>query len=183
MTFRVNGGIINSQTLTGSLRFFKMTASGTEFRWTISDGSVNLPVSSTGGPTGSTVTEYFEVGSGKPVPNSAAELALKAISEKADIVLVGLDAVNASTTIVYFACSATSIGWGSDTPDYNTPPANADLTASACAAQMQVAVRALPNATVYITAGATPPLNTQAPVSSVVAFTGITVAEVPFKLV
>ena len=41
MTFKVNGGIINNQTLTGSLRYFKMTG---PFAWTVSDGSVNLPV-------------------------------------------------------------------------------------------------------------------------------------------
>ena len=258
MTFRVNGGIINSQTLTGSLRFFKMTAASTEFRWTVSDGSVNLPVSTSGGntivvtivssasgpkqfviagdftavlTTGSKLvvsgtaggvndglytvstssygapnttvtvveavpatlggggllsglfTTYFEVGADRPVPNSAAELALREISKKADIVMIGMDASYASTAIIYFAISTTSVGWGSDTPPYDVPPANTDLTASACAAQMQVAVRALPNATVYITAGAVPPLNTQTPVPSTVAFTGITIVEVPFKLV
>jgi hypothetical protein len=181
MVFKVNGGIINDQTLTGSLRFFKMVGAANQFDWTISDGTVNLPVSVTGDNPG--ITTYFQVGNGRPVPNSAAELALREISSKADITMIGLDAVGDATTTVYFACSASSIGWGSDTPAYDVPPANADLTTAACAAQMQAAVQALPNATVYITVGAGVPSNQQAPVSAVVAFGAITVTEVPFKLV
>lgn len=68
MTFKVNGGIINSQTLTGSLRFFKMIG---PFAWTVSDGSVNLPVSSSGGKTftspiisATTGTNQFVIGPG-----------------------------------------------------------------------------------------------------------------------
>ena len=57
MTFKVIGGIINSQTLTGSLRYFKMTG---PFAWTVSDGSVNLPVQVSGGAV--TATTYFVVG-------------------------------------------------------------------------------------------------------------------------
>jgi len=182
MTVKVNGGIINSQTLTGSLRFFKMAAATTEFHWTVSDGTVNLPVSVLGGP-GVGITTYFEVGNNRPVPNSAADLALKEIAKQADIVMIGMDASYGSTAIIYFACSATAFGWGSNTPDYSTPPANTGEDLTAAAPAMQVAVRALPNATVYITAGSTAPLNQQAPVTAVVSFAGITITEVPFKLV
>ena len=52
MVFRVNGGIINSQTLTGGMRFFKITDPtplATTFAWTVSNGTVNLPVSVSGG--------------------------------------------------------------------------------------------------------------------------------------
>lgn len=156
MAFRVNGGIINSQTLTGGMRFFKIVG---PFAWTVSDGSVNLPVSVTGGTT--PTTTYFTVGNGKPVPNSAAELALKEISKQADIVLIGMvPSLAGATTEIDIAVSASSFGWGSDYPDYNTPPANANeeqlpTTPTHAATEMQAAIRALPNATVYITTGGT----------------------------
>jgi len=47
--------------------------------------------------------------------------------------------------------------------------------------EMQAAIQALPNATVYITAGA-PDDPTQPPVSTVVVFGGVTVEEVSFSL-
>lgn len=177
MTFKVNGGIINSQTLTGSLRYFKMTG---PFAWTVSDGSVNLPVQVSGGKI--TATTYFPVGNNKPVPNSAAALALAELTKKCDITIISCQpALYGGTTAIHFACSASAFGWGSDTPAYDVPPANMPEDLTAAAPQMQVAVRALPNATVYITAGA-PDTPSNAPVPSVVSFATVTIVEVPFKL-
>jgi len=175
MTIRVNGGIINKQTLTGGLRYFKMVAPGVNFAWAVSDGTVNLPVFVNGGDT--PTKSYFRVGNDDPVPGSAVELALREISKQCDIVIISCQpALYASTTAVHFACSASAFGWGSGTPAYEGAIVGEDPTAAAPA--MQVAVRLLPNATVYITAA------TQAttPVTATAVFTGITVTEVPFAL-
>lgn len=200
MVVRVNGGIINDQTLTGGLRFFKIVG---PFAWTVSAGTVNLPVSVVGGDT--TVTTYFTVGSAavvgppavsaivRPVPNSAAELVLREISKQADIVLIGLSPdLFGATTELHIALSASALGWGSNVPPYDVPPANADeinLPALAttgitpAATQMQAAIVALPAATVYITTGAAGPTTpTLAPVTAQASFTGVTVTEVSFSL-
>lgn len=181
MVFRVNGGIINDQTLTGGMRFFKITG---PFAWTVSDGSVNLPVIFNGGDP--LVTSYFVVGEDRPVPNSAAELVLKEISKQADIVLIGLmPASYGGTTELHVGVSASAFGWGSDVPPYSVPPANADedqlpITPTAAATQMQAALQAMPAATVYVTVGAPDPL--AAPVSAVANFAACTVTEVSFSL-
>ena len=85
MTIKVNGGIINSQSLSGKLRFFKLVG---PFAWAVSNGSVNLPVSSSGGKV--TATRYFSVGADKAVPDSAADLALREISKQCDITIISL---------------------------------------------------------------------------------------------
>jgi hypothetical protein len=167
MTIKVNGGIINSQTLTGSLRYFKMTG---PFAWTVSNGSVNLPVQVTGGAV--TATTYFVVGNDRPVPDSAAALALNEIAKKADIVIISCQpALYGGTTEIHFACSASAFGWNADV--FPEDPATA-------APAMQLAVRALPNATVYVTVGAANPATL--PVTAVANFAAVTVTEVPFKL-
>jgi hypothetical protein len=167
MTIKVNGGIINSQTLTGSLRYFKMVG---PFAWTVSNGSVNLPVSVAGGAV--TATSYFVVGNDKPVPNSAAALALTEISKKADIVIISCQsALYGGTTEIHFACSASAFGWNADV--FPEDPTTA-------APLMQAAVRALPNATVYITVGAAN--QATPPVTATANFSTVTVTEVPFKL-
>jgi hypothetical protein len=161
MTVRVNGGIINSQTLAGSLRYFKMTG---PFAWTISNGSVNLPVSVSGGDV--TATTYFVVGNDKPVPNSAAEYALQEISKQCGIVTISAQPASyGSTTQIHFAISASAVGWGAST------------TASA---EMQAAVRALSNKTVYVSVGAVNQSTT--PVTATANFSSVTVEEVTFKL-
>lgn len=182
MTFRVNGGIVNQQTLTGGMRFFKITG---PFAWAVSDGSVNLPVSVSGGAV--TATTYFVVGNGRPVPNSAADLALQVITKQSDIVLIGFTpGVNGSSTEMDIAVSASAFGWGSDLPLYQTAPANADeqqlpTSPTNAAIQMQAAIRALPSATVYVSSGM-PDNSSQPPASSTVVFTGVTVTEVSFSL-
>lgn len=181
MVFRVNGGIINDQTLTGGMRFFKITG---PFEWTVSDGSVNLPVIFNGGEP--LVTQYFVVGNKKPVPNSAAEIVLREISKKADIVLIGLmPGLEDDTTELHIGVSASAFGWGSDLPPYDAPPANADedqlpTSPTGAATQMETAIQALPNATVYVSVGAPNPATT--PVSAVVSFAACTVEEVSFSL-
>ncbi len=189
MATRVNGGIINDQTLTGGLRFFKIVG---PFAWAVSDGTVNLLPGTVGGPVGSTITTYFQVGNGKPVPNSAAELALREITKQSDIVLIGfVSGIGASSTEMHIAVSASAFGWGSSLPDYNTPPASANeqqlpTTPTNAAIEIQAAIRALPSATVYITAGANPvpPAlpNTNTPVTATASFASVTVTEVSFSL-
>lgn len=174
MTFKVNGGIINQQTLTGSLRYFKMSG---PFAWTVSNGSVNLPVSVSGGKV--TATTYFVVGDGQPVPNSAADLALKEISKQCSIVIISLQpALYGGTAEIHFACSASAFGWGSDVPAYSTGVGPEDLSAAAPA--MQAAVRALGNQTVYVSVGAANQAAT--PVTATANLATVTITEVPFKL-
>jgi len=185
MTFQVNGGIINDQTLTGGMRFFKITG---PFAWTVSDGTVNLPVKVHGGP-GAGTTSYFVVGNNRPVPNSAAAVALKEISKQADIVVIGLvPALYAATNEIHIGVSASAFGWGSDDPPYGVPPANADekqlpTVPTGAQVQMQAALVALTAAgpiTVYVTV----PGWTQAlpPVTAAVSFAAVTVTEVSFSL-
>lgn len=160
---RVNGGIINDQTLTGSLRYFKMVG---PFAWTVSDGSVNLPVSVSGGAV--TATTYFVVGNDKPVPNSAAEYALQEISKQCSIVIISCQpALYGSITAIHFAISASAVGWGANDP-------------ATTAAEMQAAVRALGAKTVYVSVGAAD--QAAVPVTAVADLNTVTVVEVPFKL-
>lgn len=177
MTFKVNGGIITQQTLTGSLRYFKMTG---PFAWTVSDGSVNLPVSVSGGAV--TATTYFVVGADNPVPNSAAELALQEISQQCGIDIIGIQpGPYGATTEIQFACPAMAFGWGSDTPPYGIPPANSDENLAAAAPEMQAAVNALGVQTVYVSVGA--PNQSAAPVTVAVNMATVVITEVPFNLV
>jgi hypothetical protein len=172
MTIRVNGGIINQQMLTGNLRYFKMVG---PFAWTVSDGTVNLPVITTGGAT--PVTTYFVVGQDFPVPLSAAELALQEISTECTIVIIGLIGNYGSTTEIDFAVENGSIGWGSDTPPYSTPPADTDQDPTAAATEMQAAVRALGTATVYVSTGGSQNPSA-APVTATANFSTVTITEV-----
>ena len=170
--FKVNGGIINSQTLTGSLRYFKMTG---PFAWTVSDGSVNLPVQVSGGAV--TATTYFVVGPDKPVPNSAAALAFVELTTQCDVTIISCQpALYGDTTEIHFACLASAFGWGSDVPVYNAGPE--DLTAAA--PEMQAAVQALGNQTVYVSVGS--PDQSATPVTAVADMSTVTIVEVPFNL-
>jgi hypothetical protein len=180
MTVRVNGGIINQQTLTGGMRFFKIVG---PFAWAVSDGTVNLPVSTTGGAV--PVTTYFQVGNGMPVPGSAAEIVLKTITQQSDIVVIGfVPGVDGSSTEMDIAVSASAFGWGSDFPPYLVPPADQDedqlpITPTHAAIEMQAAIQALPNATVYVGGAAT---QQTPPITAVVNFSTTTVTEVSFSL-
>lgn len=156
MVDRVNGGIISKQMLTGNLRYFIMTG---PFAWTVSDGSVNLPPAYSGGNPAS--TRYHVVADGAPVPNSAAELALKEIAQKATIVVIGLDYVDDDTTEIHFAVENGSCAW--DT-----------------AADIETAVQALSTVDVYVTSGSID--ETNVPVTSNVDLGTVTVAESPFLL-
>ena len=192
---RVNGGIINSQTLTGGMRFFKIVG---PFQWAVSDGTVTLPVSTAGGGTFPAAnTSYFTVGNGRPVPGSAAEIVLQVISQQADIVLIGFSpGVDGLSTEMDIAVSASAFGWGSDYPNYQLPPATFDndenqlpmtvpttTSPTQAAIEMQAAIQALslpvgsPIYTVYGPSG----IGT-APVSSTVSFSAVTVTEVSFSL-
>ncbi len=174
MVTRVNGGIINNQTLTGKLRFFKIAG---PFAWTVSDGSVNLPQSSRGGAA--PATTYYTVGRDAPVPNSAAESAIMEISRQADVVIIGVQpATYGATTEIHIACSASAFGWGSGTPTYGT---NVDENLTAAAPEMQVAIRALGTKIVHVSVGA--PGAAKSPVTASANLALVTVTEVPFRLV
>jgi hypothetical protein len=153
-TTRVNGGIVNQQTLTGGLRFFKIVG---PFEWAISDGGVNLPVVTQGGGTFPPAQKtYFQVAAGAPVPGSAAEIVLQTIIQQSDIVVIGfVPGIEGVETEMDIAVSASAFGWGSDYPNYSTPPANQDedqlpTTPTHAATEMQTVIQALPNATVYV---------------------------------
>lgn len=188
MTFQVNGGIINDQTLTGGMRFFKITG---PFAWTVSDGTVNLPVSVSGGTGPGPLIYYFVVGNNRPVPNSAAAIALKEISKQADIVLVGLvPALYGATTELHIGVSASAFGWGSDVPPYGVPPANQDedqlpTSPTTAATQIRNALLALTpgisTIPVYVSIGGAPNQQTP-PVVSNISFAACTVTEVSFSL-
>jgi hypothetical protein len=189
MVFRVSGGIINDQTLTGGMRFFKIVG---PFAWTVSDGTVNLPVSVSGGkPLGpGPFIYYFTVGNNRPVPNSAAAIALKEIGKKADIVLIGLvPDLYAATDEIHIGVSASAFGWGSNIPAYDVPPANADeeqlpTSPTAAATQMEAAIVALTaggNIDVYVSIGAVPNQQT-VPATASITFAAVTVEEVSFSL-
>ena len=176
MTVKVNGGLISKQTLTGSLRYFKMTG---PFAWTISDGSVNLPVAVSGGKIAA--TSYFVVGNNTAVPGSAAELALQEISKQCNIEIISIQpALYGATTQIHFACSASAFGWGSDTPPYSVAPANAAEDLSAAAPQMQSAVNLLGVKPVYTSVGA--PSQSATPVTANANLGTVLIVEVPFKL-
>lgn len=173
MTIRVNGGIFNNQTLTGKLRFFKITG---PFAWAVSDGSVNLGTPMSGGVPATTT--YHVVGKDRPVPNSAAEHAIQEIAKQADVVMISLQPdTYGATTQIHIACSASAFGWGADTPTYGTA---GDEDPTAAAPQMQAAIRALGTKTVPASVGAPNP--SSAPVTSAANLATVTVTEVPFKL-
>lgn len=181
MTVRVNGGIVNQQTLTGGMRFFKIVG---PFAWAVSDGTVNLPVSVVGGPT--STTSYFQVGDGFPVPLSAAELVMRTVTAQCDVTIIGFTpGVDGTSTEMDIAVSASAFGWGADFPVYGVAPANADedqlpTTPTHAATEMQAAIRLMPAATVYITVGSAD--QSIAPVTANVVFTAVTVTEVSFSL-
>ena len=108
------------------------------------------------------------------------------ISKQADIVLIGMDPdIYGSTVEIHIGVSASAFGWGSDLPNYQVPPANADeeqlpTSPTNAETQMTAAINAMPNATVYVSVGAANPLTV--PVSAVISFAGITVEEVSFSL-
>lgn len=176
MTIRVNGGIITKQALTGSLRYFKMVG---PFAWTVSDGTVNLPLLTNGGDP--TVSSYFVVGKDQPVPKSAAERALAEITKKCTVTIIGLLGEYGATTEVHFAVENTSMGWGSDTPPYDVPPANTAEDPLAAAVQMQEAVQAIGIIDTYGSVGAvTDPL--LVPVITPIDMVAVTITETTFIL-
>lgn len=177
MTMKVNGGIITQQVLAGNLRYFKMTG---PFGWAISDGTINLPLATSGGNP--TATAYFVVGDTLPVPNSAAERALAEISKKCTTVIIGLVGEDDAVTEIDFAVENNSIGWGSGTPDYSTPPANSPEDPAAAAIEMQAAVNALGAITVYSSVGPAYD-NTATPVTMTVDLGDVVITETKFNLV
>lgn len=163
-TPRVSGGIIADQTLTGSLKYFKMAGA---FAYTVSDGTITLDSSTAGGDPG--VTYYYLVGADKPVPESLAELALRQIMEKCNIVEIGILGAVGAETAIHFSAANTSFGW-------------LDAAGAVDTVAMVAAVAALgANVTVPTTTGGDVDDNTVAPVT-ISRSTTVTIVEVPFLL-
>lgn len=163
MAIRVNGGIINSQTLTGSLRFFKLTG---PFAWTISDGTVNLNEVMVGGST--TTSTYFSVGKDAPVPQSAAEHILRLVADKASIVAIAVIGNYGATTELHIAVSASAFGWGEGDDGVDA------------ATEIKSRINELEEITVPASVGS---LNQALPpATAVVDLSTVTIVEVPFTL-
>jgi hypothetical protein len=168
MVLRVNGGILADQSLSGSLSHFKIVAA-VDFGYVVSDGTVTIPPSSKGGPSGSTTTYYHSVAVGEAVPESAAELILRALSEKATIVQIGLVG-DPECTEIHIAMENTSIGW-------------VDASGAIDVAAMTAVIVALGTVTVATTNAGAVDDNTVVPVTENIDLTGTTVTEVPYVLV
>lgn len=165
MTLRVNGGIISDQSLSGSLLHFKIGKGEGNFGYAVSDGSVTIPPSSSGGNPG--VTFYQLLGDGEPVPTSAAELALRQISEKCTIVQIGLVG-DPDVTEIHIAVENTSFGWIDSNGDVDT-------------AAMAAAIAALGTVTVPTTSGI-PDDNTATPVTENIDLSDATVTAATYQL-
>jgi hypothetical protein len=169
---KTNGGIITDQMLAGSLLYFKITTTGTstDFGWVISDGTVNTDVKFAVGnkPAGNaapTSFQYFTVGAGRPVPYSAVERVLDALSTKCNIVDIGLVKPSNVVTEIHLAVSGTGFGWiASD--------GSVDITG------MQNAVNGVYNT--YASIGGSPS-STTAPSYSSITVTS-TIVQTQFKL-
>lgn len=168
MTLRVHGGIISDQTLSGSLLHFKIGKAAGNFGYAVSDGTVTIPPSSKGGPSGSTTTFYNIVDDGEAVPESAAELALRALSEKCTIVQIGLVG-DPDVTEIHIAIENTSIGWIDSNNDIDT-------------AAMAAAIAALGTVTVPTTSGGSAGDNTATPVTENIDLSDVTVTASPYQL-
>jgi hypothetical protein len=162
---RVHGGIFTNQVLAGSLRYFKMSSGATgAFANTIGQGTVEVPTvivpgaQTTGGNPSSTT--QFYVGAGMPVPNSAAERAVRALLEKATLVQAAIIDDNN----IHLAFENTSFGWADD-------------------AEMEAAVQALG----VIGAGAVdssdPPVPDTTNTGTTVDLSAVTITEATFELV
>ena len=169
MVLRVHGGIISDQTLSGSLKHFKVTKAAGNFGYVISDGTVTIPPSSKGGPEGSTTTYYQLVDDGESVPESAAELALRQISEKCTVVQIGVIG-SPDATELHIAIENTSIGWIDENGDIDT-------------AAMAAAIAALGTVTVATTNGGPAGDNTVTPVTENIDLSDVAVEEVSYQLV
>tara|TARA_B100000929_G_scaffold286192_1_gene270887 strand:- start:1099 stop:1608 length:510 start_codon:yes stop_codon:yes gene_type:complete len=168
MTLRVHGGIITDQTLAGSLLHFKIGKAAGNFGYVVSDGTVTLPPSTKGGPEGSTATYYQIVDDGEAVPESAAELALRQITEKCTVVQIGLVG-DPDVTEIHIAIENTAIGWIDSNGDIDT-------------AAMAAAIAALGSVTVPTTSGGTEGDNTAAPQTESIDLSDVTVTASPYQL-
>lgn len=127
---QVHGGVLDDQMIEGSLSFFEM--SGTSiFEFTISNGSVVIPGLPTYGGTNT-------IGTGRPVPRSAADLAFQVLLEK--VTLVQIQLIDNDT--ILFVVESGDNGW--DTTNG---------VSSDAAANMTTEVQALSNQTVPDTTG------------------------------
>lgn len=163
MTVKINGGITISQSLTGSLKYFKMTGA---FAYTVSDGTVTLAGAVSGGTS---TTTYPLVGVNDPVPNSLAALAINAIMTKCTVVETGVVGAPGSETAIHFSAENTSFGW-------------LDANGAVDTAAMVAAIAALgATVTVPTTSGGAVGDNTVPPATAARSTT-VAITQVPFVL-
>jgi len=121
--------------------------------------TIIVPGASTAGGDPLTTIEFY-VGNGQPVPNSAAERALRALLEKATLIQIAL----VDDNNIHLVFENTAFGWADD-------------------AEMQTAVQALG----VIGAGAVdsndPPVPDATNTGTTVDLSAVTVTEVDFELV
>lgn len=121
MTTRINGGIITDQMLSGSFRYFKMTATGTPFAYTIGSAVTTtentytvpetiIPGQYVVGDKESPKTYEKRIASGAPVANSVADRAFRVITEKCTVLMISL----IDTDEIHFIVEGGSCGWDDD---------------------------------------------------------------------
>lgn len=178
---RVSGGVLNGQTLAGSLRFFKVVGGAAMFTNTVGlvDGggipTIIVPGAATVGGNPPITTQFF-VGEGQPVPGSAAERIVKLLIEKATLVqfaVVGDE--------LHLAFENTAFGWGY-TVDNAVPPVPVPV-----AVEMQEVIQGSgPTDNGIHGAGAPgsndPPVPNTTNDGTTVDLGAVTVEEVPFAL-
>lgn len=160
---KVNGGITSKQSLAGSLKYFKMTGA---FAYAVSDGSVTIGNPVNGGSTN--VTYYTLIKNGDGVPGSLADLAIRALSEKCNIVEIGLVGAPGAETAIHFSASGSSFGW-------------IDNTGAIDVVGMKAAITNLGATIVAPTTSGSPNNPSATPVTASVS-TNVTITNVPFKL-
>ena len=153
--------------LTGNLVYFTMTGT---FAYTVSDGTVTLESSSTGGP-GAGITYYSLVGLDRPVPGSLADSALRTISDRCTITEIGVIGAPGAETAIHFSAENTAFGWIDSAGDVDTAAMEAAIIVGAGGATL----------TVPTTSGGAVDDNTVAPATATPSTT-VTITEVPFEL-
>jgi hypothetical protein len=170
-TVRVHGGLLASQNLTGSLRFFKVIGGADMFEYTVGTGDGGDPEEPVVIIPG--IEPEFFVAIGAPVPGSAAERIVKLLIEKATLVQFAV----VDDTELHLAFENTGFGWGADDPD---DPA-------AAAAEMEAAIQASGPTLDGIhgvgdPGSNDPPVPDETATGGTVDLSGVTVEEVPFEL-
>jgi hypothetical protein len=117
MVTRVNGGIIDEIVSKKNYRCFKMgVIAGTPFLHTLGQEAAGVPTTIIPGQEYNAVTgvdpdvytpRFFYAGIGQPVPNSVADRAFRAITERCNVSIIKL----ISSTMIHFVVNEYNNGW------------------------------------------------------------------------